>query len=136
MAKKFDILISTVVFISVYLVFSKYDFNPDFTKRLYRSKYWETEFYFNLENRLAEILERQNKFCSNLGSNIESYLAQFSSETRKIKKMEGIRFGKISHILSKKVFSICQEDGTLIFWEMELSSPKNKKLQEGTLQAQ
>ena len=71
-----------------------------------------------------------------MGSNIESYLAQFSSETRKIKKMEGIRFRKISHIPSKKVFSICQEDGTLIFWEMELSSPKNKKLQEGTLQAQ
>ena len=30
----------------------------------------ERQNFTNLENRLAEILEGQNKFCSNLGRNI------------------------------------------------------------------
>ena len=38
----------------------------------------------------------------------------------------------MSYILSKKGFLIFQENGTLIFPEIELSSPKIKKFQVGT----
>ena len=41
----------------------------------------------------------------------------------------------MSYILSKKGFLIFQENGTLIFPEIELSSPKIKKFQVGTFWA-
>ena len=41
----------------------------------------------------------------------------------------------MSYILSKKGFLIFQENGTLIFSEIELSSPKIKKFQVGTFWA-
>ena len=52
----------------------------------------------------------------------------FSAKAQKIKK---IYSKKSSHILSKKGFLTFRENGTLIFREMEPSSSKNIKFQEG-----